>query len=110
MQVLVSYGKIFEFLYKMQWGLIRRLNMILFAILKYHSGYSLENGFLWEKSRKILGVWIRSDDDVSYSSGRDQREKRNSYTKYMSIRFLALKNGCSGYKNIGEDLRRAIVY
>lgn len=27
-----------------------------------------------------------------------------------SVRFLALKIGCSGYKNIGEDVRGAIVY
>lgn len=70
------------------------LNMILFAILKYHSSYSLENGVLWGKSGKIIGVWIRPDDDVSYSSGCGHREKRNSCTKYMSIRFLTLKIGC----------------
>lgn len=40
--------------------------MILFAFLKYYSGYSLENGlFLQEKSERVIeGVWIRSDDDV----------------------------------------------
>lgn len=27
-----------------------------------------------------------------------------------TIGFLALNIGCSGYKNIGEDVRRAIVY
>lgn len=60
----------------MQWELIGRVNVTLYTLKKYYSGYSLVNQFLQEKSEKVLeGVWKRSDADVHWSHGGDREEE-----------------------------------